>query len=63
MILTQEEYDQYLSIHPSLLHYAGIKNYHFGIYRDIIIASGKTKRDVEKQVKTLLEEEDWESIH
>ena len=40
----------------------GIKNYYFGIYRDVIIASGKTKQDVEKQAKKLLKKENQESI-
>lgn len=35
----------------------GIKNYHFAIYKDVIIANGKNRVEVEKSVKNILKEE------
>jgi len=36
----------------------GIKNYHFAIYKDVIIANGKNRIEVEKNVKKLLKEDE-----
>lgn len=41
----------------------GLKGYHFGIFRDTIIASAKTKQAVEKQVKAMLDKEEQASIY
>lgn len=41
----------------------GLNGYYFGIHDDVIIASSKTKKDLESQLRQMLKEEDIESIH
>ncbi len=40
-----------------------IKNYYFAIYNDVIIASGKTKKDVETQLKQMLNTEEIKATY
>lgn len=41
----------------------GIKNYYFAIYDDVIIASGKTKQEVEARVKEMLKKGEVEAVY
>lgn len=48
--------------HKKAIKELGVKGYYFAIYNNVVLASGKTKADVEKQLKAMLKKKDLEAV-